>query len=84
MTANTPPLSDISRAPQTRCSGTADEGVLLSSRSRTAPQKTACVRTVAAVNVPSCPCQTASPHPKGRVRKAAKLTIPKAAVVRAA
>lgn len=83
MTVNTSSLRDISRAPPMRCSGTADEGTVLSSRSRTSARETPCVRTVVSVNVPGCPCQTALSHPKERTRKAAKLTIPKAATVRA-
>jgi hypothetical protein len=83
MTANTSSLRDISRAPSTRCSGTADEAAVLSLQSRTSPPETPCVRTVAAVTVPRCPCQTASPHPKGRARKVVQLTIPKAAAGRA-
>lgn len=84
MTANKSSLSGISRVPPSRCSGTAHKGLLLPSQSRTSPRKTSCVRAVAAAAAPSGQRRTALPYPKRRARKMARLTIPKAATVRAA
>ena len=83
MTVGTSSLSDISRAPPTRCSGTADQAFLLPPRSRISPRKTPGVRAVAVAHAPSGQRPTASTRPEDRDREAARLTIPNATAARA-
>jgi hypothetical protein len=77
MTTNTSSINGISHASPTRRSGTADEGLPLSSRSRALPQKTPRVRVIAEATPPGGQHQTASPYFQGRPPQAATLTIPK-------